>query len=338
MSIKSKEEIKKEFLKMICSCLETTTEAELQQGYKLGREALESKISLLQVTDVFLDALTEALSPILKEKTPILVNTRELFSTILAPFEMIHRGFQESISKLLKANETLKQQTKELTVINKGLETFSYTASHDLKAPLRIISGFGEILLEDYGKKLDEKGRDYLSKMISSSRKMGQLIEGLLTLGKLGHVEITRSTINLSQLAMEIIRDLQTTDPTRHVEILISENIEAQGDKALIYSVMNNLLRNAWKYTSKSLEAKIEFGVLLKEDKPIYFIRDNGVGFDMQYVDKVFNPFQRLHSESEFEGTGVGLATVHRIIELHSGSIWAESEIDQGATFYFTLF
>ncbi|WP_213950454.1 PAS domain S-box protein [Tepidanaerobacter syntrophicus] len=225
----------------------------------------------------------------------------------------------------------------ELEQANKELESFSYTVSHDLKAPLRSIIGFSRILLEDYGDILDEKGRDYLERIFSSARRMQELIDGLLKLSKIGRAELYISQVNLSKMCMDILQDLKTLEPARQVETVIAENVTVFGDRNLLRAAMENLLQNAWKFTSKNLRAKIEFGVENSEKGCVYFVRDNGIGFDMAYAEKLFKPFQRLHSESEFSGTGIGLATVQRIIQRHGGKIWVESEENVGTTFYFTL-
>ncbi len=225
----------------------------------------------------------------------------------------------------------------ELEQINKELESFSYTVSHDLRAPLRSIKGFSQALLEDYEDMLDAEGADYLHRICAAAKRMEGLVDDLLELSRLGRAQLCMSSVNLSEICCEIAAELKELEPQRQVKLAIAKDITAYGDKNLLRVVMENLLQNAWKFTGKNPNAKIEFGIMHSEDGPIYFVHDNGIGFDMSYVDKLFKPFQRLHSEAEFPGTGVGLATVYRIIQRHGGKIWAESRENKGTTFYFTL-
>ena len=333
----TKDQINGEYLSTLISFLSGTGEAGLQRGYELGRRALDARLGVLQVAEAYVTAMSEILTPLSEESARTLASTRELLSTSLAPYEMTHRGYQESIAKLMKLNVALEQQAGELTAVNRELEAFSYTVSHDLRAPIRVMEGFAKILLEDYGKQLDEKGREYLSRVIDSARRMGQLVEGLLSLSRFSRQVLTRSSVELSQIARAIFQELRSTQPTRHVVVSIAENVTVQGDQQLLQVAMSNLLTNAWKFTAKKVDAKIEFGMSTQDGNPVYFVKDNGAGFDMKYADKLFGPFQRLHSATQFEGTGVGLATVRRIIERHEGRIWAEGKVNHGATFYFTL-
>ncbi|MBN2389553.1 MAG: substrate-binding domain-containing protein [Anaerolineae bacterium] len=229
------------------------------------------------------------------------------------------------------------ERTAELVTTNKELESFSYSVSHDLRAPLRSIDGFSQALLEDYHGQLDEIGRDYLQRVRRASQRMGQLIDGMLNLSRLTRGEMYRQPVNLSTLATEIAQELQGTDPERQVAFVIAPNINIEGDVRLLRAALQNLFSNAWKFTGGRADTHIEFGVLEKDGGLTYFVRDNGVGFDMNYADKLFTAFQRLHSPNEFEGNGIGLATVQRIIHRHGGQIWAESTLEKGATFYFTL-
>ena len=226
---------------------------------------------------------------------------------------------------------------KELEQVNKELEAFSYSVSHDLRAPLRSIDGFSQALLEDYEDKLDEQGKDYLRRVRAATQRMSQLIDDLLNLSRISRTEIHYEEVNLTAIAKAITAELQKTQPERQVEFVIGENIVARGDSHLLRIVLDNLFRNAWKFTSKHPDARIEFGTIQQDGRLVYYVRDNGAGFDMNYANKLFTPFQRLHKSTEFEGTGIGLATVQRIIHRHGGSIWAEGEVEKGATFYFTL-
>jgi PAS domain S-box-containing protein len=235
------------------------------------------------------------------------------------------------------ADVTDTKARKELEQANKELEAFSYSVSHDLRAPLRSIDGFSQALLEDYEDKLEAQGKDYLRRVRAASQRMSQLIDDLLSLSRITRAEMRYEKVNLSVLAESIAAELQETQPERQVKFVIEEDITAYGDSHLLRVVLENLLSNAWKFTSKHPRAKIEFGATQHEDKPVYFVRDDGAGFDMAYIDKLFVPFQRLHAETEFPGTGIGLATVQRIVRRHGGSVGAEGEVEKGATFYFTL-
>lgn len=226
---------------------------------------------------------------------------------------------------------------KELEEANRELEAFSYSVSHDLRAPLRSIDGFSQMLLEDYADKLDDKGKDYLRRIRAASQRMSQLINDLLTLSRISRADMHFEELNLTAMVEEITAELRQSQPERDVEFIIEPNVKAYGDSHLLRIVLENLLSNAWKFTSKHKSAIIEFGVKEHDGKTVYFVRDDGAGFDMAYVDKLFVPFQRLHEQDEFEGTGIGLATVQRIVHRHGGTVWAEGEVEKGATFYFTL-
>ncbi len=234
--------------------------------------------------------------------------------------------------------ELVRERTIHLEASNKELEAFSYSASHDLRAPLRSIEGFSQALLEDYRDKLDIQGKDYLTRIKTATRRMADLIEDMLQLSRITRMEMNIEKVNLTLIARSVMSELQKSQPRRHVEISIADSLEDTADLRLMRIVLDNLLSNAWKFTERQAKAKIEFGLLKSEvGEKVYFIRDNGAGFDMAYSDKLFAPFQRLHADDEFPGTGIGLATVRRIINRHGGKVWAEGEIDKGATFYFSL-
>ncbi|HHY53686.1 MAG TPA: PAS domain S-box protein [Clostridiales bacterium] len=226
---------------------------------------------------------------------------------------------------------------RELEEANKELEAFSYSVSHDLRAPLRSIDGFSQVLLEDYADKLDDQGKDYLRRIRAASLRMSQLINDLLTLSRVTRAEIHFEEVDLTTIVENIAAELKERQPDRNVKFIIAQNVKAYGDSHLLRIVLENLLDNAWKFTSKHKDAVIEFGAKECEGKRVYFVRDDGAGFDMAYVNKLFVPFQRLHEQDEFEGTGIGLATVQRIVHRHGGKVWAEGEVEKGATFYFTL-
>ena len=261
----------------------------------------------------------------------------ELASTIKTlQHEIAERNRAEEHIGQLNAN--LIAHAAQLEATNRELETFSYAVAHDLRAPLRSIDGFSQALLEDYAAALDTTGQDYLQRVRTATQRMRDMIDGLLTLSRNTRGELFYIQVDLSALAQTIAGDLQQTQPERQVEWIIADGLIAEGDARLLRMVLENLLGNAWKFSARHPHARIEFGGLPQDDgNPVYFVRDNGAGFDMAYVNKLFGTFQRLHSMSEFAGTGIGLATVQRIIHRHGGRVWAEAAVDHGATFYFTL-
>jgi PAS domain S-box-containing protein len=241
---------------------------------------------------------------------------------------------EEDVQKL---NEDLKQRAAQLEAANKELEAFSYSVSHDLRAPLRSIDGFSHVVLEDYGEQLPADARGYLERVRAAAQRMAVLIDDLLNLSRVTRTALQPKFINLSKMAEEIVHGLQESHPDRQVDFSSTPDLMVEADPHLMNIVLENLLSNAWKFTSKREQAAIEFGQKNHAKERTFYIRDNGVGFDMAYVGKLFGVFQRLHSVSEFPGTGVGLATVQRIISIHGGRIWAESAEGKGTTFYFTL-
>ncbi|NOX91548.1 MAG: response regulator [Gammaproteobacteria bacterium] len=242
---------------------------------------------------------------------------------------------------LYEANARLEkrvaQRTRELESVNKEMEAFNYSVSHDLRAPLRRVDGFSQALLEEYAGQLGEQGQDYLRRICKAVGHMGELIDGMLELSRLNHSELVRESVNLSALAEAEITRLREAEPGRDVEVYIRPDIMVEGDRRLLGIVFDNLLDNAWKFTAKTAQPYIEFGVTEREGEAAYFITDNGAGFDMQYSDKLFGAFQRLHAAEAFPGIGIGLASVARSIHRHGGQVWAEGEVDKGATFYFVL-
>lgn len=240
-------------------------------------------------------------------------------------------------AEITALNHSLQQHIAQLSAANHELEAFSYSVSHDLRAPLRTIDGFSQALLEDYGQSLDTEGRHLLDRIRKATQRMGMLIDDMLQLARVSRAQIKHSNVDLGALAREIAADLPTGPTERRIDFSVDPDLHAHGDRRLLRIVLNNLLSNAWKFTATRELAVIRFGQADAADGPAFFIQDNGVGFDMQYADKLFGVFQRLHAHDEFEGTGVGLATVQRIIHLHGGEIWAESKLDEGTSFWFTL-
>ncbi|HEX8980162.1 MAG TPA: CHASE domain-containing protein [Parasulfuritortus sp.] len=243
--------------------------------------------------------------------------------------------------RLARLNEDLElrvaERTRMLAAANKELEAFSYSVSHDLRAPLRSIEGFSQLLGRKYGDRLDETGQDYLQRVQRASKRMGELIDDLLQLSRVSRIELIRETVDLSRIAREVLEDLSARVPERPVEFEVQAGIMAHADGRLIRVVLENLLGNAWKFTARQAQPRIEFGSREMDGRTVYFVRDNGAGFDMQYAGKLFGAFQRLHRAEEFEGTGIGLATVQRIVNRHGGNVWAEAEVGKGASFFFYL-
>jgi light-regulated signal transduction histidine kinase (bacteriophytochrome) len=241
------------------------------------------------------------------------------------------------IIQLIRSNRHLKEISDKLEYANKELESFSYSAAHDLRAPLAAIKGFSQIITEDYADKLDTDGQECMKKISESAEKMSTLIDDILRLSKISLHQINLQNVNMSSIAESVVDDLKKSFPQRNAEIKIQKELWVKGDVNLIQIVLTNLIGNAWKYSSKIKKAVIRFGLIERNERTVYFISDNGAGFDMNKMNKLFKPFQRLHPENEFPGTGVGLSIVERIIRRHGGKIWAESKQGEGATFYFTL-
>ena len=246
-------------------------------------------------------------------------------------------AFLRDLTERKRAEDTLRRYAAQLEAANAELNAFAYSVSHDLRAPLRAIDGFSQALLEDYADRLDDAGKGHLARVRSASQRMATLIDDLLNLSRVTRSEMHIGPLDLSALASGIAEGLKKRDPARHVEFAIAPGLHAQADPGLIRVVLQNLLENAWKFTGKCSAARIELGSVPHDGRSAYFVRDNGAGFDMTYVGKLFGAFQRLHGAQEFDGTGIGLATVQRIIHRHGGRVWAEGAVGQGATFYFTL-
>jgi light-regulated signal transduction histidine kinase (bacteriophytochrome) len=228
-----------------------------------------------------------------------------------------------------KALAALQESRREL-------ESLTYTIAHDLRAPLRSIEGFSRALSEDCGEELDADGRRYLQHVLDAARRMSGMLEGLLSLARIQRAEFHPIPLELAGIGRHIVNQLQVAEPARPIELAIADSIPVEADSALLTGALEALLQNAWKFTRGREPARIEIGVQAATP-PVYFVRDNGVGFDMRYADKLFSPFQRLHPEREFEGIGIGLASARHVIRRHGGRIWAEAAVDRGATFYFTL-
>jgi light-regulated signal transduction histidine kinase (bacteriophytochrome) len=256
---------------------------------------------------------------------------------ILDDFDVERTKTEAANAELREAFDSLRRAKEAADIANRELEAFSYSVSHDLRAPLRAIDGFSLALLEDCRNLLDERGQSYLVRVRSATQRMAQLIDDLLKLSRLTRGELKLTEVDLSGLARGVSAELKKTQPGRPVSFSIAPRVTATGDAQLLKVVLENLMGNAWKFTGKKEEAFIEFGAAQVDGNTAYFVRDNGAGFDMAYVDKLFATFQRLHPEKEFPGLGIGLSLVQRIIRRHGGMAWAEGTVGRGATFYFTL-
>jgi PAS domain S-box-containing protein len=241
------------------------------------------------------------------------------------------------VTERRQAEELLARQTTQLEEAYKEMEAFSYSVSHDLKAPLRTMTAFSQIILEDYADKLDVKGKEQLINIREAGQLMARLIDDLLNLSHLGQAELNLDKVNLSEVAKSIADALRINQPERRVEFVIAPQLIVDGDRHLLQILLRNLLENSWKFSGKCAQTRIEVGQSIQEGRPAYFVKDNGAGFDVKYADRLFSPFRRLHTKEEFPGDGIGLALSQRIIRRHGGRIWAESEVGRGATFYFTL-
>ncbi|MGE5162032.1 MAG: sensor histidine kinase [Betaproteobacteria bacterium] len=251
------------------------------------------------------------------------------------------RALQEDLER---ARRELADRSRELDNALRELDSFAYSVSHDLRAPLRIVDGFATIVLEDYGdrgKPLDDVGRDHLRRIVAASQRMNSMIDTLLGLSRTTSRELKRERVDLSQIARELAEDLRAQDAARSVEFVVAPDLRADGDSTLLRLVLQNLIGNAWKFTARTRGARVEVGARTEGGTVAYYVRDNGAGFDMRFAEKMFGLFQRLHSANEFPGTGVGLATVQKIVRRHGGRVWAEAipapDEGHGATFYFTL-
>jgi len=255
----------------------------------------------------------------------------------VAVFVELYRAQQELRRYRSQLEVLVEERTTALTAINRELEAFSYSVSNDLRAPLLAFDGMSQTLLEDYGGKLDKKAKDYLQRMRRASQRMTSVFDGLQSLFRLTSGEIHREPIDITAMAKDVVGEIRAEDPTRKVKVEIAEGMTGSGDKRLVRILLTKLVSNAWKFTGSEKAPKIEVGKEIVDGESRFFVRDNGVGFDMIYVHRLFGAFQRLHSQSDFGGSGIGLATARRIINRHGGRIWAEGAVGEGATFYFVL-
>jgi light-regulated signal transduction histidine kinase (bacteriophytochrome) len=319
------------------SYLARPDEVALNQAYEFGRKALADGIGVLDIAVMHHNAVDAVIAgETAEERSVEIAKAAEFLAETLSPFEMSLRGYRDTNARLIELNETLRQARAATEAANRELEAFSYSVAHDLRAPLRGVDGFSLALLQDYADKLDDAGCGYLRHVRESAQQMGRLIDDLLALSRVTRAELSREPVDLSGLAQSVAAQLQRAQPDRRVDIVIAAGMAVDADARLLRVALENLLGNAWKFTGKQAAPRIEVGVMASGEGA-FFVRDNGAGFDMAYAPKLFGAFQRLHSVDEFEGTGIGLATVQRIINRHGGRIWTTAEVEHGATFYFTL-
>ncbi len=346
----ARERLRGDYAEALRAYLHGAGEAALARAYELGRLAVVSGVGVIDMV-LLHQAAVLAVAPIPTSAVHWQASTQFLAEG-LAPFEMTHRGFQEANAtlerlnrSLLAKNVALEETARSLAEANEAaaeanreLEAFSYSVSHDLRAPLRAIDGFTQAFIEDYGAHVDENGRGYLGRVRSAAQRMGQLIDDLLLLSRVGRTVLSRERVNLSALARLVVAELPlcVSTSTEGIDIVIEDGLVVEADARLVRILLENLIGNAWKFTAKTSPRRIEIGAQ-RGPENVYFVRDNGAGFDMAYVDRLFAPFQRLHAASEFSGTGIGLATVRRIVNRHGGRVWAEGAVGRGATIFFTL-
>jgi light-regulated signal transduction histidine kinase (bacteriophytochrome) len=319
--------------------LASAGEAALEGAYQVGRRALADALDVMELSAIHREALGRVLRDCrtTEESARVAAAATGFFAESLAPYEMALRGFRESSEQLHLANQALEQRRSDLAAANQELEAFTYSVSHDLRAPLRHIDGFSKLLLEEHGPELSDQARHYLTRVREGTRRMGQLVDELLNLARVGRKELSGQLTGLNSLVEEVRGQLEPELAGRKIEWRIGELPFVECDPALMRQVFANLLSNAVKFTRPRECAVIEVGALEGHNPAVIFVRDNGAGFSMKYADKLFGIFQRLHRAEDFEGTGVGLATVQRIIHKHGGRVWAEAKLNKGATFYFTL-
>jgi signal transduction histidine kinase len=308
------------------------SEEHIKQGYTLGAVDYLGKPFVPEILRAKVSVFVE-----LHRKSGLLAHQSKLLERQNSELQEAIRRSWRAEEEIKALNRHLERRIAELNDLNHELETFSYTVSHDLRGPLSRIAGFSKALLESYRGQLDDQGRLYLDRIDHSARRMNDLVEDLLNFSRLTRLEMNEQYVDLSAIMRSLAAELGARDPERTVEFVIADAVAAWGDPTLLRAALLNLLENSWKFTRKHVSARIEFGVAETPKGRAYFLRDDGAGFDMAQAGRLFNPFQRLHKDSEFEGTGIGLATVERIVRRHGGHIWAEGEIERGAAFYFTL-
>ena len=328
----------REYVLALENYLQAGGESALSNAYELGRRAISEGLGVLDMASLHGTALEElVLSAPAADQARFGRAAAEIFKELLSLFEMSFRGYRAANADLQRLNETLRQQKEQLEVANRELEAFSYSASHDLRNPLTGIEGLSRLLLDSAADALDDQGKKCLEMIGQSAQHMRQLIDDLMSLSRVNRSELHRVETDLSAIAQDILTRLRNANPGRASMVEIQRGVHAKADRNLLAAVLENLLGNAWKYTAKRACAEITFGCEERHGNMTYFVKDNGAGFDMAHAGKLFTAFQRLHAASDFEGSGIGLNIVQRIVRRHNGHVWAEGRIGSGATFYFTL-
>jgi two-component system sensor histidine kinase/response regulator len=308
------------------------SEEHIRRSYDLGAVDYMTKPFVPEILRSKVSVFVE-----LHRKSALLSHQSKLLEQQNAELQRAILRSSRAEEEIKALNRHLERQLEQLNEVNRELEAFSYSASHDLRGPLSRISGFSRALLDFHAGQLDEKGRLYLDRIDNSARRMCDLVEDLLNFSRLTGVEMNEAKVDLSAIVSSLAAELMSRDPDRTAEFVVMPGVEAWGDGTLLRAALLNLIENSWKFTRKHATSTIEFGVVMRDGEPVYVLRDDGAGFDMADAARLFNPFQRLHKDADFEGTGIGLAIVERIIRRHGGRIWAEGQIEKGAAFYFTL-
>jgi light-regulated signal transduction histidine kinase (bacteriophytochrome) len=330
------------YQRALSAYIEAPSEERLAEAYELARHALREGHALIDWAALHEAALLEL--GIATQGSEVMIRAGTFFRESLSPFEMTQRGYVEANDWLMRLNHELRNEiaekerlARQLQEANEDLEAFNYSVAHDLRAPLRRLEGLSRVLVADHASSLDGEVLRLLGRMEVSARHMSDLIEGLIALSQTGRAELNVQTFDLAASARSLAAALQEAEPSRRVVFQIPATIPVKGDARLLGAVLQNLLQNAWKFTAKREQAHIELAVDASKIPAVYSVRDNGAGFSMARAHKLFGAFQRLHTNDAFPGTGIGLATVHRIIRKHGGRIWAQGAVDHGATFSFTL-
>ncbi|HEX6511783.1 MAG TPA: GAF domain-containing protein [Chloroflexota bacterium] len=303
----------------------------------LGRDGLSGALHLGWRSHVEITAAQRRIAATLASYAAVIVENARAHATVEERAAALAVSEERLRQLSTELEQRVEERTAELLVANEELQAFSYSVAHDLQGPLRAIHGFTGMLVETQGQRMDDEGKSYVARIQAASLRMARLIDDLLGLARLSRSNMDRQPVNLTGMAREILSALENSDPSRTVTTTVQPGLATRGDPGLLHLALENLLGNAWKFTSSRPSAEIEFGATKTGDEPAFFVRDNGVGFDMAYAHKLFKPFQRLHGLTEFAGTGIGLATVQRVVQRHGGRVWAEAAPEQGATVYFTL-
>jgi light-regulated signal transduction histidine kinase (bacteriophytochrome) len=328
----------REYISAVDAYLRSGGESALSDAYELGRRALAQGMGVLDMAllhGVALELLV--LSAPVADQARLAHAAADIFKELLSLFEMTFRGYREANEKMQRLNDALSRQKEQLEVANQELEAFSYSASHDLRNPLGGIEGLSRLLLERSGSVLDDNGKQCVRMIGKGAQQMRQLIDDLMSLSRVNRTDLHFVDVDLTALAREILARLRASVPERVSRVDIQDGVRANADRNLLAIVLENLFGNAWKFTSRRACTEIAFGCEQLDGQLTYFVRDNGAGFDMARTSNLFAAFQRLHSASEYEGTGIGLNIVQRIVRRHDGRIWAKSNVGGGATFHFTL-